>query len=96
MTGPLALDFLGHSSVVIDLDGVRLLTDPVTRARVGPLRRVVPVPDRERLRDIDAVLISHLHWDHLDVPSLRASRRATCRSFVPAGLGDVDARRRVR
>jgi L-ascorbate metabolism protein UlaG (beta-lactamase superfamily) len=84
--GPLALDFIGHSSVVIELDGVRLLTDPVTRARVGPLRRVEPVPARDRLRDIDAVLISHLHWDHLDVPSLRDLGRDVP-MFVPAGSG---------
>ena len=71
VTRRFALEFIGHSSVVIELDGVRLLTDPVTRARVGPLRRVEPVPARDRLRDIDAVLISHLHWDHLDIPSLR-------------------------
>jgi L-ascorbate metabolism protein UlaG (beta-lactamase superfamily) len=71
VTERLALEFIGHSTVVVDLDGIRLLTDPVTRSRVGPLRRVERVPDRERLRGVDAVLISHLHWDHLDVPSLR-------------------------
>ena len=86
MSGRLALDFIGHSSVVVEIDGVRLLTDPVTRARVGPLRRVEPVPARERLRDIDAVLISHLHWDHLDVPSLRDLGR-DLPIFVPAGSG---------
>ena len=86
MTRPLGLDFIGHSAVVIDLDGVRMLTDPVTRARVGPLRRVEPVPARDRLRDIDAVLISHLHWDHLDVPSLRHLGRDVP-MFVPAGSG---------
>jgi L-ascorbate metabolism protein UlaG (beta-lactamase superfamily) len=86
VTGRLSLDFIGHSAVVIDLDGVRLLTDPVTRARVGPLRRVEPVPARDRLRDVDAVLISHLHWDHLDVPSLRDLGRDTP-MFVPAGAG---------
>ena len=86
MTGRLGLDFIGHSAVVIDLDGVRLLTDPVTRARVGPLRRVEPVPARDRLRGVDAVLISHLHWDHLDVPSLRDLGRDTP-MFVPAGAG---------
>jgi L-ascorbate metabolism protein UlaG (beta-lactamase superfamily) len=86
VTGRLSLDFIGHSAVVIDLDGVRLLTDPVTRARVGPLRRVEPVPARARLRDVDAVLISHLHWDHLDVPSLRDLGRDTP-MFVPAGSG---------
>ena len=86
MTRPLGLDFIGHSALVIELDGVRLLTDPVTRARVGPLRRVEPVPARDRLRDIDAVLISHLHWDHLDVPSLRHLGRDVP-MFVPAGSG---------
>jgi L-ascorbate metabolism protein UlaG (beta-lactamase superfamily) len=43
----------------------------VTRGRIGPLRRVEPVPSPDRLRGIDMILISHLHWDHLDVPSLR-------------------------
>jgi L-ascorbate metabolism protein UlaG (beta-lactamase superfamily) len=86
VSGGLALDFIGHSSVVVDLDRVRLLTDPVTRGRVGPLRRVEPVPVRDRLRGIDAVLISHLHWDHLDVPSLRDLGRETL-IFVPAGAG---------
>jgi L-ascorbate metabolism protein UlaG (beta-lactamase superfamily) len=62
------------------------LTDPVTRSRVGPLRRVEPVPSRDRLRGIDMVLISHLHWDHLDVPSLRALGADTP-IVVPAGAG---------
>jgi L-ascorbate metabolism protein UlaG (beta-lactamase superfamily) len=84
VTSPLALDFLGHSALVIDLDGVRLATDPVTRAGVGPLRRVEPVPSRERLHGVDAVLISHLHWDHLDLPSLKDLGRHT-RIHVPAG-----------
>ena len=86
MTGRLSLDFIGHSTLVIELDGIRLLTDPVTRARIGPLRRVEPVPARDRLHGIDAVLISHLHWDHLDVPSLRALGRDVP-IFVPAGAG---------
>ena len=86
MTRPLGLEFIGHSALIIELDGVRLLTDPVTRARVGPLRRVEPVPARDRLRDIDGVLISHLHWDHLDVPSLRDLGRDVP-MFVPAGSG---------
>ena len=86
MSEPLRAEFFGHSTVLLDLDGVRLLTDPVTRARIGPLRRVEPVPLRDRLRDIDAVLISHLHWDHLDVPSLRHLGKDVP-IFVPAGAG---------
>jgi len=71
LTGRLELEFIGHSTILVELDGIRILTDPVTRSRVGPLRRVEPVPKRDRLRGIDLVLLSHLHWDHLDLPSLR-------------------------
>jgi L-ascorbate metabolism protein UlaG (beta-lactamase superfamily) len=71
LTRRLALEFIGHSTVLVELDGIRILTDPVTRSRVGPLRRMAAVPDRGRLHGIDVVLLSHLHWDHLDVPSLR-------------------------
>ena len=85
-SSPLRIDFVGHSTLLIELDGIRILTDPVTRARIGPLRRVEPVPKRDRLRDIDAVLISHLHWDHLDVPSLR-HLGSHVPIFVPAGSG---------
>jgi L-ascorbate metabolism protein UlaG (beta-lactamase superfamily) len=65
-----ALTWLGHASVLIEVGGARLLTDPVLRRRVWHLRRQVPVPPvPERL---DAVLISHLHHDHLDLPTIRA------------------------
>jgi L-ascorbate metabolism protein UlaG (beta-lactamase superfamily) len=82
----LELDFLGHSTVSIQLDGIHLLTDPVIRSRIGPLRRVTPSPPRHATDGLDAVLISHLHWDHLDVPSLRrlGSRVPI---IVPAGSG---------
>jgi len=79
----LRVDFLGHAMVLIDLDGVRLLTDPAFRSRIGPLRRVTPVPDVDDLGRIDAVLISHLHWDHLDLPSLKRLGRDV-RVVVPA------------
>jgi L-ascorbate metabolism protein UlaG (beta-lactamase superfamily) len=52
------------------LDGVRLLTDPVLRPRVWHLRRRVPLNATE-LAQIDAALLSHVHFDHLDLPSLR-------------------------
>jgi L-ascorbate metabolism protein UlaG (beta-lactamase superfamily) len=51
------------------LDGVRLLTDPVLRSRVGHLRRRVPL-DTAGLAGVDAALLSHVHYDHLDRPSL--------------------------
>jgi L-ascorbate metabolism protein UlaG (beta-lactamase superfamily) len=52
------------------MDGVRLVTDPVLRNRVWHLRRRVPL-DAAELKGIDAALISHVHFDHLDRPSLR-------------------------
>jgi L-ascorbate metabolism protein UlaG (beta-lactamase superfamily) len=66
---PNQLTYVGHATVVIDLDGVRLITDPILRQRVLHLRRVASVP-AQALRGLDAVLLSHAHWDHLDLPSL--------------------------
>jgi L-ascorbate metabolism protein UlaG (beta-lactamase superfamily) len=63
------LTWIGHSTVLVDLDGVRILTDPLLRTRVAHLRRTTPV-DAKGLRGVDAVLISHVHYDHLDLPSL--------------------------
>lgn len=63
------LTWLGHATVVIDTAGGRLVTDPVLRGRIAHLRRhAAPVTAPE---DVDAVLLSHLHHDHLDIPSLR-------------------------
>ncbi len=81
------VDFIGHSAAVIELDGMRVLTDPATRSRIGPLRRVVAVPERRRLAGVDVVLLSHLHWDHLDLPSLRALGPDVS-IITPAGSGD--------
>jgi L-ascorbate metabolism protein UlaG (beta-lactamase superfamily) len=65
------LVYVGHATVLLELGGVRLLTDPLLRQRVLHIKRAVPPPMDEVARDIDAVLISHLHPDHLDFPSLR-------------------------
>jgi L-ascorbate metabolism protein UlaG (beta-lactamase superfamily) len=64
------ISWLGHSTVLVELDGVRLVTDPVLRARVLHLRRTAPV-DWTALHDLDAAVVSHAHYDHLDAPSLR-------------------------
>jgi L-ascorbate metabolism protein UlaG (beta-lactamase superfamily) len=68
--------YVGHGTVQVALDGVRLLTDPLLRNRVTHLRRAVPV-DAGALRGIDAVLVSHIHYDHLDVPSLERLGKET-------------------
>jgi L-ascorbate metabolism protein UlaG (beta-lactamase superfamily) len=62
--------WVGHSTVLLELDGTRLLTDPLLRTRVAHLRRLRHV-DASDVGPLDAVLISHEHYDHLDVSSLR-------------------------
>jgi L-ascorbate metabolism protein UlaG (beta-lactamase superfamily) len=62
-----AVRWLGHATVVVDVDGVRVVTDPLLRRRVLHLRRPADIPSPDH---VDVVLISHLHYDHLDVPSL--------------------------
>ncbi len=63
--------FLGHATILIEIDGIRVLTDPILRERVGPLTRTSGPPDKALWSGIDAVLISHSHWDHLDYGSLK-------------------------
>lgn len=65
------VSYVGHATALLELDGVRLLTDPVLRSRVGPLRRHGASPSPAVAVSLDAVLISHLHRDHADLPSLR-------------------------
>lgn len=72
-----ALTYVGHATVEIELDGVRLLTDPVLRKRIVHLRRQVPLPPDPFAAPPDAILISHQHFDHLDLPSLRGFDRQT-------------------
>jgi L-ascorbate metabolism protein UlaG (beta-lactamase superfamily) len=71
------LSWLGHSTVLIELDGVRLLTDPVLRHRIGPLVRVAPPVTLDTVAPLDGVLLSHLHADHADVRTLRDVARDT-------------------
>jgi L-ascorbate metabolism protein UlaG (beta-lactamase superfamily) len=65
------LTWLGHSTVVIDVGGVRLLTDPLLFRHVPPLRRRWPRPDPQLWAGTDVVLLSHLHHDHAELRSLR-------------------------
>jgi L-ascorbate metabolism protein UlaG (beta-lactamase superfamily) len=63
--------YLGHASILIETNGVRILTDPILRDQISFLRRTTPTVDKAHYSDIDMVLISHLHYDHLDTYSLR-------------------------
>jgi L-ascorbate metabolism protein UlaG (beta-lactamase superfamily) len=65
------ITFIGHSTVLIELDGRRFLTDPILRRRVAHLVRAGPAIDPDTIADVDSVLISHLHHDHFDPVSLR-------------------------
>jgi L-ascorbate metabolism protein UlaG (beta-lactamase superfamily) len=77
------LAWLGHATVLIDFYGVRVLTDPTLFPRIGvdawvgsigPLRLTACALAPAELPDIDVVLVSHAHFDHLDTPSLAAVR----------------------
>ena len=85
------LTFLGHSTVLVDLDGVRVLTDPMLGHMAGAIRRQWPVASRAALADVAAVFISHGHWDHLDMASLRRLPGAPM-LIVPVGLGRLVAK----
>jgi L-ascorbate metabolism protein UlaG (beta-lactamase superfamily) len=84
--------YVGHATVLLELGGLRFLTDPVLRSRLLHLRRQVTAHDERSAADLDAVLISHLHHDHVDVPSLRGLGRETA-IVAPPGAGRFLRRR---
>jgi len=66
-----SITYIGHATLLIEIDGVRILTDPTLRSHVsGFIRRQTPIPAWQ-IGKLDLVLISHLHFDHFDLPSLR-------------------------
>jgi L-ascorbate metabolism protein UlaG (beta-lactamase superfamily) len=92
--GTVGVTWAGHASFVLRVGGLTVLTDPVWSRRIPATpARITPVGvSWERLPPVDAVVISHNHYDHLDAPTLRRLPRATP-LLVPAGLG-VWCRRR--
>ncbi|TDU75109.1 MBL fold metallo-hydrolase [Streptomyces sp. KS 21] len=85
--GTLCATWAGHASWVLRIGGLTVLTDPVWSRRIlGTPARMTPVGVRwEELPPVDAVVISHNHYDHLDAPTLKRLPRHTP-LFVPAGL----------
>lgn len=71
--GEVALTWLGHATVLLELDGGRVITDPLLRGHVGPLVRVAPPAPTPG--PVDCVLVSHLHPAHADLPTLRTLTR---------------------
>lgn len=100
----LTVTWIGHATFLLRTAGLNLLTDPVFSERASPLRRlgprrqVRPGVALEALPPIDAVLISHNHYDHLDQATVRALARRfpQARFFVPRGLRSWMARNGVR
>lgn len=95
------LAWLGHATVLVNFFGVRILTDPTLFDRIGvdlgvgslgPLRLVRCALTAEALPDVDLVLVSHAHFDHLDTPSLAAVRGRPAAVMGP-GTSDLLPRR---
>ena len=85
--------WLGHSTVLIEIDGLRVLTDPVWGPRASPSRlagpkrfQPVPVPLRS-LPPLDLVLVSHDHYDHLDYPTIRELAKQQVPFVTSLGVG---------
>jgi L-ascorbate metabolism protein UlaG (beta-lactamase superfamily) len=87
--------YIGHATTLVELGGARILTDPVLRDRVLHIRRYGPSPGPESWQRIDAVVVSHLHPDHLDYRSLRRRVAREVPVVVSKGAGALLRRRRV-
>jgi len=89
----LRASWLGHSTVLLEIDGFRILTDPVWGPRASPSRLIGPKrfdPVPLRLRDmppLDAVVISHDHYDHLDYPTIRELAATPVPFVTSLGVG---------
>ena len=82
------ITYIGHATVLLEIDGMRLLTDPLLRDRVYHIRRQSSAVEPSLYERIDAVLISHLHLDHVDIQSLQMVGTET-QIFAPAGLPEL-------
>jgi L-ascorbate metabolism protein UlaG (beta-lactamase superfamily) len=89
----LRVTWLGHSTVLLEIDGHRVLTDPVFSPRASPLawigpKRWYPPPlPLSQVPAVDAVVISHDHYDHLDQPTIEAIKGWKAAFVVPLGVG---------
>jgi L-ascorbate metabolism protein UlaG (beta-lactamase superfamily) len=86
-----SLTYIGHATTLLRLGRASILTDPMLRSGIGPLRRQSAAPPPELPAATTAVLISHLHRDHLDFPSLRRIAAGTP-VLIPRGAGELAQR----
>lgn len=88
-----SITWVGHSAFLIQIDGVNILTDPVWAERMGMQKRLTrPGLPIDELPEIDAVLISHGHYDHLDFAAIKRLKGKPL-FYVPEGLGALFLRR---
>ena len=92
--GRVAVSWFGHSTALLEIDGYRVLTDPVWSERcspsdvVGPGRMHPPPVPLESLPALDAIVVSHDHYDHLDIDTIIGLARSQWAPFVvPLGVG---------
>ncbi len=91
--GGLRAWWLGHATVLVEVDGVRVLTDPILSERASPFQfagpeRFHPSPiPLEQLTGIDAVVVSHDHYDHLDMATVQQLARGGTQFYVGLGVG---------
>ncbi|HJQ82718.1 MAG TPA: MBL fold metallo-hydrolase [Candidatus Binatia bacterium] len=90
--GGVSVTYVGHATVLVRLDGVTLLTDPVYSSRlILPKRLVAPGVPLDALPPLDVVLVSHGHMDHLDVPTHRRLPKTDTVAVVAKNLADLVA-----
>ncbi|WP_315823640.1 MBL fold metallo-hydrolase [Paraflavitalea speifideaquila] len=89
----LRITWIGHSSLLIEIDGLRLLTDPVWSNRasfsafIGPRRFFAPPISLKDLPPLDAIIISHDHYDHLDAATIRWFAHSQVPFYCSLGVG---------
>ncbi len=89
-----SLTWIGHSTFLVRMDGVAFLTDPMFSQRaspfsfMGPGRMVPPGIPLEKVPPVDFVLLSHDHYDHTDLPTVKELARRGVPFIVPPGLGE--------
>jgi len=90
-----SITWIGHSTMLVRMDGATFLTDPVFSERAspvsfaGPKRLVPPGVPLDALPPIDFALLSHDHYDHTDIPTIEALAKRGTRFIVPLKLGDL-------
>lgn len=89
------ITYINHSSILIQMNGINILTDPIWSKYAGPFgkfgaeRSIYPGISIEQLPKIDFILISHSHYDHLDLPSIKAlTKNNTPRIITGLGVGE--------